>query len=295
MVKKVLGDRRAIATLLLPAMAIYVLAKLVPIAWSFGLSLFSGNPLRGFKFVGVQNFVKFASDPAALKATQVTLTYAFVVTIGQVVLGYLLALLYLFVLKNASSTIRAIVFFPTVLPTVSVALLFRGFFAIGDNQGPANSLLNAMGQPSLEFLGSGMGTFFVAVMMELWRSMGFYAILLYAGLVDISNETLESARMDGASGFRLVRHIVVPLSLPILLSSVIFSLNATLKVFDGLLALNNGGPGTETTPLTLFMYLTSFQYAEYGYGSTIAIALTLLCLVFTLVIFRSSRRDITQN
>ena len=74
--------------------------------------------------------------------------------------------------------------------------------------------------------------------------MGFYAVLLYAGLVDIPEEIIESARLDGASGFRLVRHIVLPLSLPVLLSSIIFSINGTLKVFDTVLALTNGGPGT---------------------------------------------------
>ena len=106
--------------------------------------------------------------------------------------------------------------------------------------------------------------------MTLWSSMGFYAVLLYAGLLDIPDEIIESARLDGANGLKLVRHIVVPLSLPILLSSIIFSLNATLKVFDSLLALNSGGPGTSTAPLTLYMYRTAFEYAEYGYGSTIA-------------------------
>jgi multiple sugar transport system permease protein/raffinose/stachyose/melibiose transport system permease protein len=126
--------------------------------------------------------------------------------------------------------------------------------------------------------------------MTLWGSMGFYAVLLYAGLLDIPEEIIESARLDGANGLRLVRHIVLPLSLPILLSSIIFSLNATLKVFDSLLALNNGQPGTSTAPLTLYMYRTAFEYAEYGYGSTIALVLTMLCLVFTLAIFRSSRR-----
>ena len=80
--------------------------------------------------------------------------------------------------------------------------------------------------------------------MDLWRSMGFYAVLLYAGLVDIPEDLFESARLDGASGCRLVRHIVIPLSLPVLLSSVIFSINGTLKVFDSVLALTDGGPGT---------------------------------------------------
>jgi multiple sugar transport system permease protein/raffinose/stachyose/melibiose transport system permease protein len=130
----------------------------------------------------------------------------------------------------------------------------------------------------------------IALLMTYWSSMGFYAVLHYTGLLDIPDEIIESARLDGASGTRLVRHIVIPLSMPILVSSIIFSFNSTLKVFDSLLALNNGGPGTSTSPLTLYMYRTAFEYAEYGYGSTIALMLTLLCLVFTLAVFRSSTR-----
>lgn len=125
--------------------------------------------------------------------------------------------------------------------------------------------------------------------------MGFYAVLLYAGLLDIPDDIIESARLDGASGWRLVRSIILPLSLPVLLSAVIFSINGTLKVFDTVVALTNGGPGTATTPLTLYMFRTSFGYGEFGYGSTVALMLAVLCLVVTIFIFRSSRRDVTKG
>ncbi|MDR7158411.1 sugar ABC transporter permease [Arthrobacter sp. BE255] len=286
----VFGDRKTIIILLAPALLLYTLLKIGPVAWSLGLSFFEGNTLRGFEFVGVDNFTKFFTDEAALQSLGVSVFFAIVATAGQILLGYLLALLYVFVLRKGSSLLRTIVFFPAILPTVAVALLFRSFVAVGDNQGPVNDLINFFGGESVEFLATTSGTMATALAMTLWGSMGFYAILLYAGLLDIPDEILESAKLDGANGLKLVRHIVVPLSLPILLSSIIFSLNATLKVFDSLLALNNGGPGTSTAPLTLYMYRTAFEYAEYGYGSTIALVLTLLCLVFTLAIFRSSQR-----
>jgi len=224
----------------------------------------------------------------------VSVSFAIIATIGQVTLGYLLALLYVFGLRKGSTLLRTIVFFPAILPTVAVALLFKSFVAVGDNQGPVNDIINFFGGPSVEVLATTYGTMLTAIVMTLWTSMGFYAILLFAGLLDIPEEVLESARLDGANGWRLIRHIVLPLSLPILMSSLIFSLNSTLKVFDSLLALNNGGPGTSTAPLTLYMYRTSFEYAEYGYGSTIAMVLTLLCLVFTLAIFKSSRKPVEE-
>jgi raffinose/stachyose/melibiose transport system permease protein len=123
--------------------------------------------------------------------------------------------------------------------------------------------------------------------------MGFYGVLIFSGLLDIPEELLESARIDGARGWSLFKGIILPLSLPILLASIIFSINGTIKVFDSVYALTLGGPGTSTTPLTLYMYAEAFQYSDYGYGSTIALLLTVMCLVVTVFIFRSSRRDIT--
>jgi multiple sugar transport system permease protein/raffinose/stachyose/melibiose transport system permease protein len=294
-VKGVLGDKKAILILLGPALLVYTLVKLVPVFWSLGLTFFTGNPLGGFTFNGIANFVRFFTDPQALNALGFTLKYAVVLTIGQIVLGYALALMYVFVLRRASTFVRTIVFFPTVLPTVAVALLFKSLFAVGQQEGPVNAGLGLLGLPAVDWFSTGEGTFFVAIIMEIWMSMGFFAVLLYAGLLDIPEETLESARLEGATGFKLVRHIVLPLSLPVLLSSIIFSVNSTLKVFDTVLALNNGGPGSSTTPLTLLMFRTAFNYSDYGYGSTIAFVLTIMCLLVTLFIFRSSRRDITRS
>jgi len=292
--KSVFGDRKAIVILLAPAFLVYFGLKIVPVVWSLCLSLFEGNNLRGFQFVGLDNFKTFFQDSAALHSLVISVVFAVIATVGQVTLGYLMALLYQFVLRKGSALLRTIVFFPMVLPTVAVALLFKSMIQVGSNPGPVNQLIVFFGGQQVEFLASMIGTLSVALVMTWWTSMGFYAVLLYTGLIDIPDEVIESARLDGANGLRLVRHIIVPMSRPILLSSIIFSLNATLKVFDSLLALNNGGPGTQTAPLTLYMYRTAFEYAEYGYGSTIAVVLTLLCLLFTLSIFRASSKKVDE-
>ena len=200
----------------------------------------------------------------------------------------------MFVLRKSSTFVRTMVFFPVVLPTVAVSLLFARMFQVAPQVGPVNALLGVFGIAPVDWFDSGAHAFVVIVVMDLWRTMGFYAVLLYAGLIEVPEEIIESARLDGASGFRLVRHIVLPLSLPVLLSSLIFSLNSAFKVFDSILALNNGGPGTATTPLNLYMFQTSFIYSDYGYGSTLALLITVLCLSVTLLIFRSSRRDLTK-
>ncbi|MGP3634186.1 carbohydrate ABC transporter permease [Streptomyces sp. 24-1644] len=292
---RVLGDRRAIAILIGPALLVHTLIMLVPMVWSLGYAFTRGNTIDGFTGNGLDNFQHLFTDPAVRQALGFTLKYAAVVTTGQVLAGYLLALLYVFFLQRASALIRTLAFFPVVLPTVAVGLLFQKLFQVAPQTGPVNSLLNMAGLESIDWFGSAGQSFWVLVLMDVWRSMGFYAVLLFAGLVDIPEEVLESARLDGASGLRLVRHVVLPLSIPVLMSSLIFSINGTLKVFDSIVALTNGGPGNGTTPLTLYMFQTSFTYSDYGYGSTIALLLTVVSLLVTLVVFRLSRRDLTKG
>lgn len=289
-----LRDRRAALLLVGPSLLIYSLIVLVPVVWSLVYTLFEGNVLSGFQFVGFHNFTLLVSDSSFWQALVFTVKYAVAVTIGQVGIGLLLSLLYVFYLGRASGLIRTLVFFPVVLPTVAVAQLFSKIFEIAPQYGLVNSLLqgvhlNGAIQP---WLGQGGTAFWVIVIMDIWRAMGFYAVLLFAGLVDIPGDILEGARIDGASGWRLVRYVVLPLMTPILFSSLIFSINGTLKVFDSVLALTGGGPGQTTTPLTLAMFNTAFSNGQYGYGSTIATSLAILCLLVTLLIFRSARRDV---
>jgi raffinose/stachyose/melibiose transport system permease protein len=289
-----LRDRKAILIFVGPALLVYTLVVIVPIIWSLGYTVFEGNVIAGFQFVGFHNYTFLLSDPTFWQAFAFTVKYAVIVTIGQVGLGLLLSLLYVFYLGKLSPLIRTLVFFPVVLPTVAVAQLFKKIFEIVPQYGLVNSLLHivhldAWIQP---WLGQGGTAFWVIVAMDIWRSMGFYGVLLFAGLVDIPSEIIEGARVDGASGWRLIRYIVLPLLTPILFSSLIFSINGTLKVFDSVLALTGGGPGQTTTPLTLDMFTTAFTNGQYGYGSTLATVLAIMSLLVTLVIFRSARRDV---
>jgi multiple sugar transport system permease protein/raffinose/stachyose/melibiose transport system permease protein len=294
--RQVFGNRKALAVFLVPALVVYVGVIVVPVGRSFVYSLFKGSPASGFSFTGLNKFRQLLDDPTVRQTLWVTVKYGLVMTVGQIVIGYLLALLYLFVLRRSSTFIRTLVFFPVVLPTVAVSLLFAQLFAISPQLGPVDSLLHsAAGMQPLDWFATGSHAFVVIIIMDLWRSVGLFAVVIYVGLIDIPGEILESARIDGAHGFGLVRRIVVPMSRPILMASMIFALNADLKVFDSILALNHGGPGTATTPLNLYMYQTSFLYNNWGYGAAIALLISALCLSVTLLVFFSLRRDLTKG
>jgi ABC-type sugar transport system permease subunit len=291
----ILRDRRAIALFVGPALVVYTLALLGPVVWSLVYTFFEGSALSGFRYVGFANISHLFRDPQFVQALEFTLKYAVAVTVLQVGLGLGLALLYTFYLRRGSALVRTLVFFPVVIPTVAVAGLFSKMFAIVPQYGLVNSLFNAVGWHAQvkDWLGYGGSAFLVIVLMDVWRSMGFYAVLLYAGLVNVPEDVIESARLDGASGVRLVRIVVLPLLYPVLFSALIFSINGTMKVFDSILALTSGGPGQATTPLTVYMFNTAFSYGQYGYASAIASALAMICLVITVAMFGFARRDLT--
>jgi ABC-type sugar transport system permease subunit len=289
-----LRDWKAVLVFVGPALLLYALILLVPIVWSLGYTLYSGSVITGFKFVGLGNFVTLWEDTKFHKALWFGSKYALVVSSGQVILGLLLALLYAFYLRKTSLWVRTIMFLPVVLPTVAVGQMFAKLFAIAPQYGLVNSVLDRLGMDGAiqAWLGDPSSAFWVIAGMDIWKAMGFYAVLLYAGLVEIPEEVLEAARLDGARGWSLARFVVVPLILPIVISSLIFSLNGTLKVFDSIMALTGGGPGTSTMPLTLYFQRVAFSYSDYGYGSAVALVLAFQCLVVTLLIFRRARKDV---
>ncbi len=291
--KNALSNRFAITVFLGPALLLYTFILLVPLVWAIGFTAFKGSPISGFEFAGFDNYTRLFGDKAVWTAFWFGLKYAVVVTTGQIVLGLILSLIYVFYLQGKSAWVRTLVFFPVVLPTVAVAQIFSKLFAIAPQYGLINSILAAVGLESFvqAWLGQGDTAFFVIVIMDVWRAMGFYAILLYAGVIEIPSDLLEAAKIDGATDSQIARKIVIPLLKPVLVAAIVFSLNGTLKVFDTILALTNGGPGTATSPLTVYFYKVAFSFGQYGYGSTIAVLLTVMSLVVTLLILGLSRRS----
>lgn len=293
--RQVFSNRRAIALFLAPALLVYLGVIVIPVVWSLVYSLYKGSPAAGFSFTGLTNFRSLFSDPTISQSFWFTIKYAAVLSFGQIAIGYGLALFFKFVLRRSSTFIRTLVFFPVVLPTVAVALLFAQLFAVTPQSGPIDSIVHLFGGHPVDWFVSGSHAFVVIMAMDLWRSVGLFAVILYVGLLDIPDEVIESARLEGASGTALLRRIILPMSRPIVVAATIFALNADLKVFDSILALNNGGPGTATTPLNLYMFQEAFDYNNWGYGSAIAVLITMLSLVVTLVVFRSLRRDLTKG
>lgn len=284
--RKVLENKTAIAVFVVPAFIIYSVIVILPVLWSLYYSFYAGSPGLKWEFCGFDNFFRLFADSNFKAALEVNLKYISVVTIGQVGMGLLLALLFYFWLKRFKNVIRTLVFFPVVLPTVAVGQLFQKIYEIQPNYGLLNSLLDNLGlselvQPWIGQASTALGSLCV---MDVWVAMGFYAVIFYGALLDIPGDVIEAAKIDGASGIPLFRYILAPLLRTMIITCMIFSFSGTVKMFESATALTNGGPGAATRSLSMYMYNVSFTYNKVGYGSVVALFIFLLCVAGSSII-----------
>jgi raffinose/stachyose/melibiose transport system permease protein len=266
---------------------------MVPVVWSMYYSFYNGSPGLNWEFVGLDNYAKLLKDKNFLNALTVNFKYIAVVMVGQVGFGLLLALMFRFWLKRCKTIVRTLVFFPVVLPTVAVGQLFAKIYEIQPNYGLLNSILSNLGLDNLvqAWIGQSSTALWCLCVMDIWVAMGFYSVIFYGALLDIPNDIIEAARIDGSGSWNLFKHILVPLLRPMIIVSLVFSFSGTVKMFESSLALTNGGPGSATKSLSMYMYDVSFTYYKVGYGSVIAIVIFAICVLGSFIINKFDVKD----
>lgn len=291
--KKVLGNKKAVLLFVGPPLILYTALVMIPVVWSLYYSLYAGSPGLKWEFVGLKNYINLFSDKNFLNSLKVNFKYIAVVVVGQVGFGLLMALMFKFWLRRCKTLVRTLVFFPVVLPTVAVGQLFAKIYEIQPNYGLLNSFLSKVGLQNLvqPWIGQEKTALWALCVMDIWVAMGFYSVIFYGALLDIPEDILEAARVDGASGFQLFKRILLPLLWPMVITSVVFSFSGTVKMFESALALTRGGPGAATKSLSMYMYDNAFTYYKVGYASVIAIVIFLICVVGSAIINKFDIKD----
>lgn len=277
---KVLGNKKAVLCFIVPSAILYSVLVILPVLWSVYYTFYDGIPGIKWEFCGFDNYLRIFRDRNFSNALIVNLKYIVIVTTGQVCLGLAVALIFKFWLKHFANLIRTIVFFPVVLPTVAVAQLFAKIYEIQPHYGLLNSLLDAVGLPQLvrAWIGEASTALGSLCAMDIWTAIGFYAIIFYGALLDIPQDVIEAARIDGCRAIPLFRRVLAPLLRPMIVTCVIFSFTGTVKMFESSLALTGGGPSGATKSLSMYMYDTAFTFSRTGYGSVIALIIFLICV-----------------
>lgn len=190
---------------------------------------------------------------------------------------------------------RGVFFYPVLLSPVVVALIWKWML---QNQGVFNAGLSALELPAVEWLTDAGWAFFWTVFVSIWSHMGFYTLILLAGLQAIPADLYEAAEMDRASPWRTLIRITLPLLMPNLVVVMVLAAIRAVQVFDEVYVLTGGGPGSATTFIVQFIYQTGFaeQIHLYGLAAAASLALAGFLVLLTLVQLRLSRaKDLGQK
>jgi multiple sugar transport system permease protein len=254
------------------------------------ISLVNYQVLEPFKsrFVGLKNFTDLGSNPLFWTSLVQTFLYAAELFVILLPLALLVACCLVKVVRGRS-VYQFVVFLPVVVSLVAISLLFK---TLMDPQiGLFDQLLRMARLPESKFLASSNSALISVVSVDVWKSLGFYVVILTAGLLGIPQHIYESAMLDGAGAVHRFRHITLPLLGHTLTLVSILIVFQGLQVFTQVMVLppGPGGPGRSTYVMNLFIYDQAFSQLRFGYATAAAFVLFVIVFVLTMIQLRLIR------
>ncbi len=278
--------------MLLPVMAIYVYVRIVPIVWSFVLSLYDWRLIARVRpFVGLQNYVRMVGDGNFHIALWNTTVYS----LATVLISTALALPLAVVLARrgrASALYQTIYFLPVITPVVPMAIAWKWIYDY--NYGLLNYILSFAGIPPIAWLTDAHIALWALIIMGVWKVLGYNLVIFLVGIRNIPANYLEAASLDGASETQKFWRVTLPLLRPILLYVLVTATISSYTVFTQVYVMTLGSqaaPGQAVRVLVYDIYQNAFQYFRMGYASAEAVTLTFIALGFTWIQFRAFRED----
>jgi ABC-type sugar transport system permease subunit len=266
-----------------PAVLLVAVLLYLPFLWTVYQSFTNYSGLGPTTWVGLANYRTLLHDPVLDTAIRNTLLWVAGTLLLPVALGLLVAMLS-FNIKGGG-WYRLPFLIPYAMSGTGVAVAWS---IILEHGGIANSLLSSLGLPGggESFLLYAPQNTIAMIIASTWQQLGVNALLFIVGLQSIPREPIEAARLDGATGWRLFRHVYWPLLAPLTTVVVGLALVASLKTFDIVWVMTQGGPGTSSQTLAIAMYRDTFVADQYGYGSAIAVVLTVVTGIVSFVYLR---------
>ncbi len=276
----------AVVLFVAPALALYTVYTLYPVALSIWYSLLDWNGIAAGRFVGLSNWLQLLQDDnvlSSLRNTAIILTASFVV---EIPLGLALALL-IQRLGRLGSALSSVYILPLMISSVAIGITWS--FLYNPQYGPLYYIYNAFGQQAPGLLGSPSWAIWAVSAVVLWQFIPLYMLLFNAGLTAIPRDLYESAWIDGAGSWAAFWFITLPLLRRTFVTASVLILTGSLVYFDLVYVMTGGGPGNASYTLAMYVYRSAFQDQNVGYGSTIAVLLFGLSFLLSSLIVRFSR------
>jgi raffinose/stachyose/melibiose transport system permease protein len=279
-------SKRTFYLMTLPALVLFFVFHTIPLIMGIFYSFTNYRGFGEWEFVGLNNYIALFKDDAVLHSYFFSFQFAIVGTIATNVIALLIA-----VGLNANvafrNLLRGIFFVPYVLSILIVGFVFSYIFAFllpsaGQWLGIARLSANILSDPGLAWVG--------VVIVAVWQAIAFAIVLYLAGLQTVPEEQLEAASLDGAGTWGRFWHVTFPLIAPFFTINMVLGMKGFLQVFDLIIALTNGGPGTETESVSVVIYRGGFEGAEFAYQSANAVIFLIVLVIVAIVQLRYLQR-----
>jgi multiple sugar transport system permease protein len=293
--RRVLGpiERRNLRNGLLfisPWLIGFVVLGVLPILYTFFLSLTRYSGLRDPVYIGTENYETMLGDPMFWKSIYNTFYYMLLAVPIGVVVAMVLALAMNQRIREIA-VYRAVFYLPSILPVFAISFIF--IIMLNPGYGLVNTVLGAVGLPEPNWLGDPTYSK-IALVLIAQLGAGQYALIFLASLKGLPMELYESASIDGAGFWRKFRSITLPLMTPVILFDIIIGISLGLQVFTSAYILTGGGqagPGADNSLLTIVyeIYRRAFSYGQMGYAAALSVVLFLISLALAVLVFRWAR------
>ena len=269
----------------LPAILFVALLMVFPVLYTLFLSFTNWNLTSGMplSFNGINSYLRVLGEPRFLAALGRTFSFTLCAVAIEAVLGVAIAL----ILNRAfvgRSVAKLLLLLPLVATPVAVGIVFNLFY--DPTIGLVNFVLKTLGLPQGLWVSDAKSVLMSLVIVDVWQWTPMITLIVLAGLAGLSEEPVEAARVDGASEWQILRHVTIPMVMPVILTAVILRLIDALKTFDIIFAMTGGGPGYASETLNIMGFKYSFEYFRMGQSSVILVFLFLLVFVCSLGIMK---------
>ncbi len=276
--------------LVLPGILVFIAIIMFPVIYSFLLSFTNWNGYGKPSYAGLENYKTILIDPVFLHSLRNNLLIIAVSVFGQIPLGFLLAYLLHRKVVRHGNFYQTMIFLPITISPVVVALLWNQIFS---SSGMIVALIRSVTQNPqyvIKIFEDPEFAIMPILFVLLWMHTGTYMIIYYANLQKMTPSVLEAAQIDGASEAQMLGRIILPSMIATIATTAIFAISGSLKAFDLIYAMTGGGPAHFTEVIAIYMYVNTFKYYKYGFGSATSIIIVLLAVGLILILQSISKK-----
>lgn len=261
---------------ILPAFVIYSFVILFPLGFSIYYSTTDWMGGQTYSFVGLQNYVRLLGDPDFWLSVKNTLVITVLNVIGQVGLGFFIAILLAIRYVRATKIHQTLIFFPVVLSPIVVGLIWRLIY--NTRNGLLNLILRSLGLESLImlWLDNPDIVLFTVSIPVIWQFAGLYLVILLGAIHTIPTSVIESSLIDGANARQQTFRIILPMIYPTFKVAMMICVAGTMRIFDHIFVTTGGGPGKSSMTMTMYNYNVSFSLMRFSYGAAMAIGIMII-------------------